>query len=163
SRLARELLSESVMLALAGGALGVAFAQAAIDLLRTIAPVELPRVDEISIDMTVLLFTLAISVLSGVLFGLFAVLRFCSPSFTDLKEGGRGSSDAPARHRTRNALVVGQLGLALTLLIVSGLMIRTFIALRQVDPGFARPQEVQTFVIAIPAGIIADPQQTART
>jgi putative ABC transport system permease protein len=162
-RIGRALLSESVVLALAGGAVGVALAQAATALLQTIAPAELPRVDDIGIDVTVLLFTLSVSVLSGVLFGLLTVLRFGSPSITALKEGGRSASDAPGRHRTRNALVVGQVALALTLLIVSGLMIRTFVAMRQVDPGFARPEEVQTFVIAIPAGLISDPQQTART
>ena len=162
-RIARALLSESVVLAVAGGALGVALAAAAIGLLRTIAPAELPRVDDISIDVTVLFFTLAVSVLSGALFGVFAVLRFGSPSIAAIKEGGRSASDAPARHRTRNALVVGQVALALTLLIVAGLMIRTFIAMRQVDPGFTRPQEVQTFVLAIPAGLISDPQQAART
>ncbi len=113
--------------------------------------------------MTVLLFTLSVSVLSGVLFGLFAALRFGSPSITALKEGGRSASEAPGRHRTRNALVVGQVALALTLLIVSGLMIRTFVAMRRVDPGFTRPEEIQTFVIAIPPGLISDPQETART
>ena len=162
-RIARALLSESVVLALAGGAVGVALAQAATGLLRTIAPVELPRVDDIGIDVTVLLFTLSVSVLSGVLFGLFAVLRFGSPSIMALKEGGRSASDAPGRHRTRNALVVGQVALALTLLIVSGLMIRTFVAMRQVDPGFTRPEEVQTFVVATPAGLISHPEEAART
>ena len=162
-RIARALLSESVVLALAGGAAGVVLAQAATALLRAIAPAELPRVDDIGIDATVLLFTLSVSVLSGVLFGLFAVLRFGSPSAAALKEGGRSASDAPGRRRTRNALVVGQVALALTLLIVSGLMIRTFVAMRQVDPGFTRPEEVQTFVLAIPPGLISDPQQAART
>jgi putative ABC transport system permease protein len=162
-RIARALLAESVVLALAGGALGVALAQAAIGLLRTIAPAELPRVDEIGIDTKVLFFTLAVSVLSGALFGVFAVVRFGSPSIMALKEGGRSASDAPGRHRTRSALVVGQVALALTLLIVSGLMIRTFVAMRQVDPGFTRPEEVQTFVLAIPAGLIRDPQHAART
>jgi predicted permease len=138
-------------------------AEAAAGLLRTLAPAELPRVDEIAIDGTVLLFTLAISVLSGILFGLFAALRFGSTSMTALKEGGRSAGDAPGRRRTRNVLVVGQVALALTLLIVSGLMIRTFLALRQVDPGFTRPEEVQTFVIAIPASLISDPERTART
>jgi predicted permease len=163
-RITRALLAESVVLALAGGVVGVALAQAATGLLRTMAPAEeLPRVDEIGIDLTVLVFTLVVSVLSGALFGLFAVLRFGSPTIAALKEGGRSASDAPARHRTRNALVVGQVALALTLLIVSGLLIRTFVALRQVDPGFTRPEEVQTFVIAIPPGLISDPQQVART
>jgi putative ABC transport system permease protein len=161
-RIIRALLSESVVLALAGGAVGVALALAATRLLRTIAPADLPRVDDIGIDGTVLLFTVSVSVLSGVVFGLFAVLRFGTPSVTALKEGGRSAGDAPGRWRTRNALVVGQVALALTLLIVSGLMIRTFVAMRQVDPGFTRPEQVQTFVIATPVGSISDPLQAAR-
>ena len=162
-RIARALLSESVVLAIAGGALGMTLASAAIGLLRQIAPAELPRVDEVGIDRTVLLFTLAVSFSSGLLFGVFAVLRFGTPSTTALREGGRSASDSPGRRHTRHALVVGQVALALTLLIVSGLMIRTFIALRQVDPGFSRPRELQTFVVAIPAGVIGDAQQAART
>ena len=162
-RITRALLAESVVLALAGGVVGVALAWASIRLLRTMAPAELPRVDEIGIDLTVLAFTLAVSVLSGAVFGLFAVLRFGRPAIAALKEGGRSAGDTPARHRTRNALVVGQIALALTLLIVSGLLIRTFVALRQVDPGFTRPEEVQTFVIAIPPGLISDEQIAART
>ncbi len=162
SRIARALLSESVVLALAGGALGVALAQAAVGLLRTIAPAQLPRLDEIGIDVTVLLFTISVSVMSGALFGVFAVLRFATPGTTALSEGGRSASDAPGRHRTRNTLVVGQVALALTLLIVSGLMIRTFVAMRQVTPGFTRPEEVQTFVLSVPPGLISDPEQAAR-
>jgi predicted permease len=163
SRIARALLSESVVLALAGGAVGVGLAQAATELLRRIAPIELPRLNDIDIDAPVLLFTVGVSVVSGILFGLFAVVRFGNPSTTALKEGGRSAGDAPRQRRTRNALVVGQVALALTLLIVSGLMIRTFIAMRQVDPGFVRPQEVQTFALAIPETLISDPDQAART
>jgi predicted permease len=163
SRIARALLSESAVLALAGGGAGVVLAQAATSLLRAIAPAELPRVDEIGIDITVLFFTLAVSVLSGALFGMFAVVRFGSPNIMALKDGGRSASDSRGRHGTRNALVVGQVALALTLLIVSGLMIRTFVAMRKVDPGFTRPEEVQTFVLAIPAGLVSDPQQAVRT
>lgn len=162
-RVARVLLSESVFLALAGGALGLAMAQATVLLLQRIAPAELPRVDEIGVDAAVLGFTLAISAVSGVLFGLVAVLKFGTPKISALKEGGRTISDAPGRHRTRNALVVSQIALALTLLIVSGLMVRTFVAMRQVQPGFTRPEEVQTFRLAIPEGLIADPDQVART
>ena len=110
-----------------------------------------------------MIFTIAVSVLSGALCGALAVIRFGKPRLTGLKEGGRSSSDGPGRHRTRDALVVGQIALALTLLIVSGLMIRTFIAMRQVDPGFTRPEEVQTFVIEIPESLIGDPEQAART
>jgi predicted permease len=162
-RIARALLSESVVLALAGGLLGVWFAQAAIGLLRAIAPAELPRVDDIAVDWTVLLFTTSVSVLSGALCGAFAVIRFGTPSITALKEGGRSASAGPGRHRTRDGLVVGQIALALTLLIVSGLMIRTSLAMRRVEPGFSRPQEVQTFVLDIPESVMSDPQQTVRT
>jgi hypothetical protein len=122
-RIARALLSESVVLALAGGLLGVWLAQAAIGLLRTIAPAELPRVDDIGIDWLVLLFTVSISVVSGALCGALTVIRFGKPSVTALKQGGRSASDAPGRRRTRDLLVVGQVALALTLLIVSGLMV----------------------------------------
>jgi putative ABC transport system permease protein len=160
-RIARVLLSESLVLALAGGAAGVALAAAALGLLRALASAELPRVDDIGIDTTVLSFTLAISLLSGLLFGLFAVARFGTPSIAVLKEGGRSASDGPGRRQTRNALVVGQVALALTLLIVSGLMIRTFLALRQVDPGFANAEQIQTFVVAIPPGLVADPRHAA--
>jgi predicted permease len=162
-RLMRALLSESAVLALAGGAVGVALAHAALLLLRRIGPTQLPRLDEIGINATVLLFTLSVSLASGALFGLFAAIRFGSPSIAAIREGGRSASDAPARHRVRNALVVAQVALALTLLIVSGLMIRTFIAMRQVNPGFVRPEEVQTFVVAIPPPVIEDDTQAART
>jgi predicted permease len=162
-RIARALLSESVLLAVAGGWAGVVLAQGALGLLRASAPAELPRVDDIGIDGMVLLFTVSVSVLSGALCGALAVIRFGKPSIPALKEGGRSASDAPGRHRTRDALVVGQVALALTLLIVSGLMIRTFIAMRQVNPGFTQPEEVQTFVLAIPPSLISDARQTVRT
>jgi predicted permease len=162
-RIARVLLTESVLVALAGGALAVAFAQPALDVLQQVAPVHLPRVEEIGIDPNVLLFTVGISVLSGVVFGLFAVARFGTPGISALKEGGRSSSDGPARLRARNALVVAQVSLALVLMVVSGLMIRTFIALRQVQPGFTQPSDVQTFRLDVPEGVVADPREAART
>ncbi len=162
-RIARELLSETVLLGLAGGALGLVFTQGGIALLRRIAPQRLPRVDEIGIDPAVLLFTLAISLVSGLLFGLIPVLRFGAPTATALKEGARSASDAPGPLRTRNTLVVAEVALAVVLLIVSGLMIRTFVAMRQVHPGFTRPEEVQTFQVAIPDGAVRDNQEFART
>jgi len=162
-RIARVLLSESALLAIGGGALGLVLAHAALGVLRRIAPADLPRVEEIGIDPTVLLFALSISVFSGALFGLFAVLRFGTPSVTALKEGGRSASDAPRRHRTRNALVVSQVALALMLMIASALMIRTFLAMRGVHPGFVRPEQVQTFRLAIPETLVSDPRQMART
>jgi putative ABC transport system permease protein len=162
-RIALELLSESLMLGLAGGALGVVFAQAGIGLLRRMAPAALPRMDEIGLDAVLLLVTLIISVVTSPLFGLIPVLRFRAINLAVLKDAGRSASDAPGRHRTRNTLAVAQVALALLLLVVSGLMARTFIAMRQVQPGFVRPEEVQTFRIALPAAIIRDQQQVAQT
>jgi putative ABC transport system permease protein len=161
-RLARGLLSESLTLGLAGGVVGLWLADAGIGLLRRMAPATLPRVDEIGIDPAVLLFTLTVSVLTSLLFGLIPVLRFGTPKPTALKEGGRGASDAPVRQRTRNTLVVAEVAMALVLLVISGLMIRTFVAMRQVHPGFERPEEVQTFRIAVPEGLVSDAERAMR-
>jgi len=163
SRIAIELLTESLMLGLVGGALGVVVAAACIGLLRRMAPVALPRVDEIGLDAVVLLVTLIISVVTSLLFGLIPVLRFRAFNVSVLNAAGRSTSDAPGRQRTRNTLVVAQVALALVLLVVSGLMARTFVAMRQVQPGFVRPEQVQTFRIALPAAIVSDRQQAART
>ena len=162
TQIARSLLSESVALGLIGGALGVGVAQAGLNLLVWLAPDGLPRLHEIAIDGTVLLFTLAISLVAGLLFGIIPVLRFGEPSVTALKEGGRSAGEGPARHRARNALVVAEIALALVLLVVSGLMIRSFQALRSVDPGFRDPEHVQTFRISVPESLAPDPDQTAR-
>jgi predicted permease len=162
-RLAAELLWESVTLGLAGGAVGILFAQAAIALLRRMAPAALPRVNDIGIDGVVLLVTLLLSVVPALLFGLLPALRFGTLNFAALKDAGRSASDAPGRHRTRNTLVVAQVALALVLLIVSGLMIQTFVVMRQVQPGFVRPAEVQTFHVALPPTLITDLQQVVRT
>ncbi|HYP15118.1 MAG TPA: ABC transporter permease, partial [Bryobacteraceae bacterium] len=161
-RIARELLAESLMLGLAGGAAGLLFAQSAIHLLRKLAPATLPRIDEISIDPVVLLFTILISSLTGVLFGLIPVLKFGTVNAVALKEGGRAVSDGPVRQRTRNTLVVAEVAMALVLLIVSGLMIRTFAAMQQVKPGFVQPEQVQTFRIEIPEALIKEELQVAR-
>jgi predicted permease len=160
-RLARELMSESLMLGLAGGVVGLLFAKAGIEALRMLAPTTLPRVNEIGIDPIVLLFALAVSVLSGLLFGLIPALKLGMTNTTALKDG-RATNDVPGRHRTRNTLVVTEIALALVLLIGSALMIRTFVALRHVHPGFVRPTEVQTFRIAVPGGLLPDPQHVAR-
>jgi putative ABC transport system permease protein len=162
ARLARVLLTESALLALAGGAVGLLLAEALLGVLRQVAPAELPRLTEIGIDLTVLGFTIAISLVSGTAFGLLAVVRYGVPRLAALKDGGRSSSDGPTRHRTRNVLVVSQVALALTLLVVSGLMIRTFIAMRQVSPGFTDPQHVQTFRVAIPRLLAAEAEAGAR-
>src|SRR5262249_40313770 len=143
-RMAAALLSESLVLGLVGGALGVVFAQAGVQLLRWLAPVALPRLNEIGVDAAVLLVTLGISVVTSLLFGVVPVLRSRTFSVEVLKESSRASTDSPGRHRMRNTLVVGQIALAVVLLTVSGLMTRTFVTMRQVQPGFARPMNVQT-------------------
>jgi predicted permease len=162
-RLARGLLVECVTLGLAGGVLGLVLARAGNGLLGWLAPSGLPRVEEIGFHPVVLLFTLAIAIVAGLLFGLLAVLKLGAPTVTALEEGGRPASEGPERHRTRDTLVVAQVALALVLLVVSALMVRTFIALRQVDPGFTRPEQVQTLRIAIPETLVSDPQQTVQT
>jgi putative ABC transport system permease protein len=161
-RIARELLTETVLLGLSAGALGLVFTRAAVAVLRSLGSEQLPRVDEIGIDPAVLLFTLAISLLTGLLFGLMPVLRCGAPPATALKQGARSASDGPGRLRTRNALVVTEIALALVLLIVAGLMIRTFVAMRHVHPGFSRPEAVQTFRLAVPENSIRDDQEFAR-
>ena len=163
-RITWELLSESITLALIGGLVGLGLAYAGIRTLVAIAPEGLPRLEEIGIDPMVLLFTLIVSLVAGVLFGLIPVFKFATPHLAGaLKEGGRLSSAGRERHRARNALVVAEIGLAVVLLVASGLMIRTFLAMRQVDPGFTRADEVVTLRISIPESLIKDPDQTART
>ena len=158
-----SLLSESVALGLLGGVLGVAVARGGLALLVWSAPDGLPRLNEIEINGVVLLFTLVISLLAGLLFGLIPVLRFGEPSVTALKEGGRSASEGPSRNRARNTLVVAEIALALVLLVVSGLMIRSFQAMRAVDPGFRNPEQVQTFRISVPDAVVADSDQAVRT
>ncbi|MDQ3211726.1 MAG: ABC transporter permease, partial [Acidobacteriota bacterium] len=163
-RIGWELLSESLALALVGGVAGLVLAQAAIRLLIAMAPEGLPRVDEIQLDSTVLVFTGCISLLAGLLFGLVPVLRFANPHLASaLKEGGRASSDGKSRHRVRNVLVVAEIALAVVLLVGSGLMMRTFQAMRRVDPGFTGPAEVLTLRVSIPESLVQDKEQAART
>ena len=166
-RLAREFLLESISLGVAGGIVGVVLAFFGIRLLVAMGPESVPRLDAITIDPAVLTFTLSISLFAGLLFGLIPVLRYGSPNLiAALKEGGRGSSDGREGIRTRrarSALVVSQVALALVLLVGSGLMIRSFQALRSVHPGFVRPDEVLTLKINIPEAEIEDHEQAVRT
>jgi predicted permease len=163
-RIARELLSESILLGLAGGVLGAALAYAGIQLLVYLEPARLPRLAEITLDPIVLLFTLALSILAGLIFGVIPVLRYARPALVEaLKDSSRGSSDSRGRNRARNTLVVAQVALAVVLLVASGLMIRTFLAMRDVPPGFVRPEEVLTMRISIPSALIKEPERIART
>jgi predicted permease len=163
ARLARELLSESVVLGLLGGVVGLGLAAGGIRLLVAAGPRDLPRLDEIGIDPVVLLFTLGVSLGAGALFGLIPVLRFSAPRLASgLKEGGRTSSDGRERHRARSALVIAEVALAVVLLIGSGLMMRTFQAMRHVEPGFTNPEEVLTLRVSIPEALVKEDDASAR-
>ena len=159
-RIVRQLLLESLALGLLGGLVGLGLASGGVRLLTWMGPETLPRLNEISLDATVLIFALGISLFSGLLFGLFPAFRVGGLDLVaSLKEGGRGGSVGRQRHRARNTLVVAQMALALVLLAGSGLMIRSFQALRNVDPGFANPEEVLTFRVDIPRAEIEDPAE----
>jgi putative ABC transport system permease protein len=162
-RIARPLIVESILLGVLGGAAGLGLAYGALRLLTTLAPSNLPRLNEISIDGPVVLFTLAISVVAGALFGAIPVLRYAGPRLAPaLRAGGRAQSQSRERHRVRSTLVVVQVALALLLLIGSGLMIRTFQTLLNVRPGFTRPEELLTFRILIPQPQVREPGQALR-
>ena len=163
-RIAWELLSESLMLSLLGGAAGLVLAYAGIRGLVALAPTGLPRLQEIAIDPLVLLFTLAVSLFAGLLFGLLPVARFATPRLAStLSQGGRLGTASRQRHRARNSLVVVEIALAVVLLVASGLMIRTFQAMRNVNPGFRDPAQVVSMRISIPETVVKDPVQAART
>jgi predicted permease len=162
-RIAADLLFENLVLALLGGVLGLALAYAALRVLVAMAPADLPRLEEIGIDGPTLLFSLAASLVSSLLFGSIPVLKYASKHVgTGLRQGGRSMSEGRERHRSRNMLVVVQVALAVILLISSGLMIRTFHALTTVDPGFVAPAQLQTFRVNIPDTDIKDPEQVVR-
>ncbi len=162
-RIARELLLESVTLGLLGGAAGVGVAYAGLRLLTAIGPENLPRLSEISLDGWSLVFTLILSVLSGLLFGSIPVLRYVpSRHAVPLLGGIRTASVSRERQRGRNLLVVAQVAMALVLLISAALMIRTFNAMRHVDPGFSDPASLQVVRISIPEQLVRDPQIVLR-
>jgi len=162
-RIAGSLLFESIVLGLLGSLLGLGLAYGALRVLVAMAPKGLPRVNEIGIDAHVLLFTLGIALLSSALFSLIPIFKYAGAHLnTGLREGGRALSQSRERHVARSVLVVVQVALALVLLICSGLMIRTFRALRRVHPGFASPEQVQTFRIYIPEAQVKDEERVLR-
>ena len=164
ARIVRGLLVESVMLGIVGGLIGVVLAYAGVRFLVTMGPANLPRLSEISIDARTLIFTFAISVFSGLFFGSIPALKFVGPKTSlALQSAGRTSSVSRDRHRARNLLVIGQVAMALVLLVSAGLMIRTFEALRTVDPGFTDPEHLQTMRISIPDLLIPDSERVTRT
>jgi predicted permease len=136
-RLVRQLLTEGALLALLGGALGVAMAVWGVDALLALSPADLPRLDETSINIPVLVFTFAIAAMTGALFGLFPALQASKTNLTQsLKDGGRSVAGGVSSQRLRNTIVVAEIALSLVLLIGAGLLMRSFMRLTQVDPGF---------------------------
>jgi putative ABC transport system permease protein len=149
SRLIQQFLTESVLLSIAGGMLGLLLAYMATPLLTAFSPGNIPRMDEIQMDNRVLGFTLLLSLLTGIIYGIFPAIQASKPDLiSSLKEASRGSTEN--RSRTRSALVIAEVALALVLLIGGGLMIKSFWYLQNVDPGFDA-RNLLTIQIAISA------------
>jgi predicted permease len=162
-RLVREMLTESLVLALLGGAVGLALAVGSVRLLQALAPGNLPRLQDVTVDLSVLVFALAVSLLAGLLFGVVTALKTARAQLgTALRTGTRTASAGRERHRVRSALVIAQMALALVLLVSAGLMFRTFQALTQVHPGFAQSEDIQTFRLTIPASQVEADEVVAR-
>jgi putative ABC transport system permease protein len=150
-RLVRQFLTESLMLALAGGALGILGAVWGTTLIEGAAAKLLPILDHIEIDRTVLFFTATVSVLTGVLFGIVPAWRAARPNLNEtLSDGGRQSGAASTRSPLRSVLVIAEIALALVLLICAGLLIKTVVRLRSVDPGF-KPDRLVTMNVWLPS------------
>src|ERR1051325_919642 len=146
-RIARQLLTESLLLAVIGGGIGLGIAQLAIKFILFISPTAIPRSREIALDWRVLAFTLGISVLTGILFGLVPALQAGEVDVHEtLKEAGRGTS---ARHWLRRSLVIGEVATTMVLLIGARLMIRSFYRLGNVNPGFSY-ENLTSFTVSLP-------------
>jgi putative ABC transport system permease protein len=148
-RLVRQLLTESLTLALLGGIGGILLASWGIDAILALSPSNLPRIDEVSIDGRVIGFAFAASMLTALAFGLAPAIQFSRPELQQfLKEGGRTSTAGFGRRRLRHALVISEIAIALMLLVGAGLLVRSFIRLLQVDPGFT-PDNVLSLQVFI--------------
>ncbi|HWT02798.1 MAG TPA: ABC transporter permease [Pyrinomonadaceae bacterium] len=136
-RIIRQLLTESLLLSLIGGGLGLLLSLWGIDLLGSFVPADIPRVGETRLDLAVLSFTLGATLLTGLIFGLAPALSAARLDLNEaLKEGGRSASEGRGRHRLRSLLIVSEVALSLVLLVGAGLLIKSFIRLRNVNPGF---------------------------
>jgi predicted permease len=160
-RIALQLLHESAVLGVLGSVCGLGLAWVALRLLVAFAPTDLPRVSNIGLNPTAVYFTLGVALLSTLIFGLIPVLKHTRMR-SAVAEGSRTLGLSRERHRARNVLVTVQVALALVLLICSGLMLRTFSKLTHVQPGFARPAELQTFRISIPSSDVPNDANVPR-
>jgi predicted permease len=156
-RLIRQFFTENALLALAGGGCGLLFAFLGVRALLALAPANLPRLPEVSIDAPVLAFTALLAVLTAILFGLLPALQGSRADLQEtLKEGGRANTSGRARTRVRQTLVVSQIALAVVLVMGAGLMLRSFSKLLGIDPGFDA-ERVLTMRLSAPAAFYAQP------
>ena len=163
-RIARQLLLESLVISVAGGVLAVGVAYGGLQLLAAVGPADLPRLSEVSLDGPSIAFTLMLSLFSGLFFGSIPVWKYARAGASMMMDGTkRTATTSRERQRSRNFLVVAQVAMALVLLVSAALMIRTFAALRKVEPGFSDPTNVQTMRISIPDTLISNPVQVTRT
>ncbi|MEM7350749.1 MAG: ABC transporter permease [Acidobacteriota bacterium] len=160
SRLARQLLTESLLLAFVGGGLGILLGVWGQEILRALAPPAAPRLDEVAIDGTVVGFSFGLMLLTGILFGSAPALQASRLELSGALRNSRGSVGSLFRRRLRAALVVGELALALALLVGAGLLVRSFDSLQRVEPGFA-PDRVVAFGLQLPQTRYEAPQQIA--
>lgn len=157
ARIVRELLVESLALGLIGGLFAIVVAHEGLRLLVAIGPADLPRLTEISLDARSLIFTLLLSVFSGLFFGAIPAIKYAGARVRNVFSGAaRTASAGRDRQRARKTLVVAQVAMALVLLVSAVLMIRTFWRLRNVDPGFSDAQHLQTLRISVPDSLVSD-------
>ncbi len=153
-RLVQQLLTESILLSFAGAAAGLLLAFAGVRLFRAFNPAGVPLVNQVQLDWSVLLFTFAVSVATGVLFGLVPALQSARKDLQSaLQKGGRSGSASSGHHRTRAVLVIAEIALSLTLLIASGLLLRSFLLLQRVDAGFSAPPENLLTMLVTPKSV----------
>jgi putative ABC transport system permease protein len=160
-RLVRQFLTESLLLALAGGAVGMLIALGGMRILVAVSPPNLPRMDTVALDGAALAFVALVSMATGVAFGLAPALQAARQDVGEsLKEGARGATEGGHRSRLRRLLVASEFALALVLSAAAGLMIRSFVALARIDPGFD-PRGVLTMVVSVTGSREAEPQRRA--
>ncbi|MDQ3907960.1 MAG: ABC transporter permease [Acidobacteriota bacterium] len=160
-RIVRQLLTESLLLSLAGGALGLLLASWGIDALLALIPADIPRAHEIGLDSRVLLFTLGVSVVAGLIFGLAPAVQVSRPRLNEsLKDGARGTTAGSYRNRVRSLLVVSEIALSLVLLVGAGLLVKSFVRLQRVNPGFETSRALAVKV-ALPRARYDTPEKQA--
>ena len=160
TRLIRQLLTESVLLSLVGGVCGLLIAVVGIKLLMTLTPPDIPRTKEVGLDFWVLGFTLLVSLLTGVIFGLAPALQASKVNINEsLKEGGRSATAGSGTRRVSNILVIAEVAISLMLLISAGLMIKSFLQLRAVSPGFDAHNLLTMQIALSPTKYPQEPQQ----